>query len=181
MKRLKAAVIGSGFIGAAHVEALKRVPGVDVVALVDIVDPVQKAEELDVPNGFSDYREMIEAVEPDCIHICTPNHTHKEIALYAFKHGIHVICEKPMARNAGEAKEMLEAAKKSNLVHAINLHNRFYPANHQLRNMILDGALGKIYGVHGAYLQDCFSQESDFNWRMLSAKGGSTRVTSDIV
>ena len=180
MKRLKAAVIGSGFIGAAHVEALKRVPGVDVVALVDIVDPVQKAEELDVPNGFSDYREMIEAVEPDCIHICTPNHTHKEIALYAFKHGIHVICEKPMARNAGEAKEMLEAAKKSNLVHAINLHNRFYPANHQLRNMILDGALGKIYGVHGAYLQDCFSQESDFNWRMLSAKGGSTRVTSDI-
>ena len=51
MKRLKAAVIGSGFIGAAHVEALKRVPGVDVVALVDIVDPVQKAEELDVPNG----------------------------------------------------------------------------------------------------------------------------------
>ena len=75
---------------------------------------------------------------------------------------------------------MLEAAKKSNLVHAINLHNRFYPANHQLRNMILDGALGKIYGVHGAYLQDCFSQESDFNWRMLSAKGGSTRVTSDI-
>ena len=105
MKRLKAAVIGSGFIGAAHVEALKRVPGVDVVALVDIVDPVQKAEELDVPNGFSDYREMIEAVEPDCIHICTPNHTHKEIALYAFKHGIHVICEKPMARNAGSGKE----------------------------------------------------------------------------
>ena len=93
MKRLKAAVIGSGFIGAAHVEALKRVPGVDVVALVDIVDPAQKAEELDVPNGFSDYREMIEAVKPDCIHICTPNHTHKEIALYAFEHGIHVICE----------------------------------------------------------------------------------------
>lgn len=89
---------------SSHVEALKRVPGVDVVALVDIVDPAQKAEELDVPNGFSDYREMIEAVKPDCIHICTPNHTHKEIALYAFEHGIHVICEKPMARNAEQRK-----------------------------------------------------------------------------
>jgi len=180
MKRLKAAVIGSGFIGAAHVEALKRVPGVDVAALVDIADPQRKAEEVDVPNGFADYREMIETVKPDCVHICTPNNTHKEIALYALEHGVNVICEKPMARNAGEAEEMLKAAKRSGLVHAINLHNRFYPANHQLRNMIQDGVLGKIYGVHGGYLQDCFSQELDFNWRMLSGNGGSTRVTSDI-
>ena len=179
MERLKAAVIGSGFIGAAHVEALKRVPGVDVAALVDIMEPQRKAAEADVPNGFADYREMIETVKPDCIHICTPNHTHKEIAVYAFEHGVNVICEKPMARNAWEAKEMLKAAEKSGLVHAVNLHNRFYPANHQLRNMIQDGALGKIYGVHGGYLQDCFSRESDFNWRMLSANGGSTRVTSD--
>ncbi len=180
MKRLKAAVIGSGFIGAAHVEALKRVSGVDVVALVDIMDAQRKAEELDVPQGFADYREMIEECRPDCIHICTPNNTHKEIAMYAFEHGINVICEKPMARNASEAQEMLEAAKKSGLVNAVNFHNRFYPANHQLRNMIKDGELGTIYGVHGGYLQDCFSMESDFNWRMLSKNGGSTRVTSDI-
>lgn len=180
MKRLKAAVIGSGFIGGAHVEALKRVRGVDVVALVDIMDAQRKADAVDVPTGFLDYREMIEVCKPDCIHICTPNNTHKEIAMYAFEHGVNVICEKPMARNAEEAKEMLEAAKKSGLVHAVNFHNRFYPANHQLRNMIQDGALGKIYGVHGGYLQDCFSQETDFNWRMLSKNGGSTRVTSDI-
>lgn len=180
MERLKAAVIGSGFIGAAHVEALKRVPGVDVAALVDVIEPGQKAAQVDVPKGFTDYREMIERVKPDCIHICTPNHTHKEIAMYAFEHGVNVICEKPMARNAEEAKEMLRAAEKSGLVHAVNLHNRFYPANHQLRNMIQDGALGRIYGVHGGYLQDCFSQESDFNWRMLSVNGGNTRVTSDI-
>ena len=69
MKRLKAAVIGSGFIGAAHVEALKRVHGVDVLALVDIADAQRKAAEADVPQGFGDYREMIEEVRPDCIHI----------------------------------------------------------------------------------------------------------------
>lgn len=180
MKRLKAAVIGFGFIGAAHVDAIRRVPGVDLVALVDVVDAQKKADALGIPHGYADYKEMIEACRPDCIHICTPNNTHKEIAMYALEHGVNVICEKPMARNAGEAKEMLEAARKSGLVHAVNFHNRFYPANHQLRNMIRDGALGKIYGIYGAYLQDCFSQETDFNWRMLSKNGGNTRVTSDI-
>jgi len=168
MKRLKAAVIGFGFIGAAHVDAIRRVPGVELVALVDIMDAQKKAETLDIPNGFSDYKEMIKVCRPDCIHICTPNNTHKEIAIYALEHGVNVICEKPMARNAGEAKEMLEADRKSGLVHAVNFHNRFYPANHQLRNMIQDGSLGKIYGIHGGYLQDCFSQRMDFNWRMLS-------------
>lgn len=180
MKKLKTAVIGFGFIGAAHVDAIRRVPGVELTALVDIMDARQKAEKLDIPNGFSDYREMIEVCKPDCIHICTPNNTHKEIAMYAFEHGVNVICEKPMARNAEEAGEMLEAAKNSGLVHAVNFHNRFYPANHQLRNMIRDGVLGKIYEVHGGYLQDCFSQETDCNWRMLSKNGGKTRVTSDI-
>ena len=73
-----------------------------------------------------------------------------------------------------------EAAKESGLIHAVNYHNRFYPANSQLRNMIRDGALGRIYGVQGSYLQDCFSKETDFNWRMLAEYGGKTRVTSDI-
>ncbi len=180
MKILKAAVIGFGFIGIAHVDAIRRVSGVELVALVDITEAQKKAEMLGIPNGFSDYKEMIEVCKPDCIHICTPNHTHKEIAVYALAHGVNVICEKPMARNAKEAKEMLEAAKESGLIHAVNFHNRFYPANHQLRNIIQDGALGKIYGIHGGYLQDCFSQKTDFNWRMLSQNGGNTRVTSDI-
>lgn len=180
MRRLKAAVIGSGFIGGAHVDALKRVPGVDVVALVDIFDAQKKAEALDVPQGFADYKEMIEKLHPDCIHICTPNSTHREIALYAIEHGVNVICEKPMARNAAEAKEMVDAARKAGLVCAVNFHNRFYPANAQLHSMAKNGEFGKINGVHGGYLQDCFSLETDFNWRMLSKNGGTTRVTSDI-
>ena len=75
-KRLKAAVIGTGFIGGAHVEALKRVPGVDVVATCDAQI---KADNLDVPEAFLDYRVMIDTIKPDCVHMCTPNNTHKDI------------------------------------------------------------------------------------------------------
>lgn len=180
MERLKVGVIGVGFIGAAHVEALKRMPYVDVVAIVDGDRAAEKAQTLDVPNYFEDHREMIEVCKPNCIHICTPNHLHKEIALYAFEHGIHVICEKPLARNANEAREMLDAAEKSGLVHAVNFHNRFYPVTHHLRNMVRDGDLGKIYSVHGSYLQDYLLYDTDFNWRTVSKNGGKTRAVSDI-
>lgn len=180
MERIKTAVIGLGFIGVAHIDALKRVPGVDVVAVVDAAGAAEKAESLDVPQAFADYREMIEVCHPDCIHICTPNRLHKEIAIYALEHGIHVICEKPMALDAKEARQMVEAARKSGKVNAVNFHNRFYPVNYQLRTMIANGELGEIQNIHGAYLQDCFLNDTDFNWRMLSQNSGKTRVIADI-
>ena len=180
MKRIKASVIGLGFIGVAHVDALKRLPGVDVIAAVDACGIDEKAAMLDVPNAFSDYREMIEVCKPDCIHICTPNYLHREIAIYALERGIHVVCEKPMAMDSEEARKMVAAAKRSGLVNAVNFHNRFYPVNHQLKTMIQNGELGKIQNIHGVYLQDCFLKDTDFNWRMLSQNGGRTRVISDI-
>ena len=180
MKRLKAAVIGIGFIGEAHVEALKRVPYVDVDAIVSTTDAAGKAAKLDVPHYFTNYKEMIKVCRPDCIHICTPNHLHMEIALYALAKGIHVVCEKPMALNAEEARIMQKAARESGLVHAVNFHNRYYPMVHNLRNMVQDGELGEIYAVHGGYLQDWLLYDTDFNWRMLSQKSGRTRAISDI-
>lgn len=180
MERIKAAVIGMGFIGVAHVDAIKRVPGVDVVAIVDAYHAKEKAKQVDVPNAFDDYREMIEICKPDCIHICAPNNLHKEIAIYAFERGINVVCEKPMTLNSEDAREMTEAARKSGKVNAVNFHNRFYPVNHQLRTMIQNGELGKIQNIQGAYLQDCFLYDTDFNWRMLSENSGKTRVVSDI-
>ena len=180
MNRIKAAVIGIGFIGAAHVEALKRVPGVDVVAIADGVRVKEKSEALDVPRAFEDYKEMLEVCRPDVIHICTPNYLHKEISIYAFERGIHVVCEKPMARDSEEAREMAKAAKDSGLVNAINFHNRFYPIPHQMRNMIKNGEIGRIFSIQGGYLQDCFLYDTDFNWRMLSRNSGKTRVVADI-
>lgn len=180
MKRLKAAVVGMGFIGVAHVEALRRIPYVDVVAIVDTFGAEEKAERLGVPYGFSDYREMMDTCKPDCVHICTPNSTHMDVVMTAIERGIHVVCEKPMARNAEEAQKMLDAIRSSGLVGALNFHNRFYPAPYRMRRMVQNGDLGQIYHVQGGYLQDWLQYKTDFSWKILSEHCGKTRATADL-
>lgn len=93
MERLKAAVIGMGFIGFAHVEALRRVPYVDIVAIVDPIGAKEKAGQLGVPAGYADYIEMMDQCMPNCVHICTPNSTHMDIVMAEIARGIHVVCE----------------------------------------------------------------------------------------
>lgn len=180
MKRLKAAVVGMGFIGVAHVEALRRIPYVDVVAIVDTFGAKEKAERLGVPHGFSDYREMMDVCKPDCVHICTPNSTHMDVVMAAIERGIHVVCEKPMARNAQEAQKMLEAIRNSGLVGALNFHNRFYPVPYRMRRMVQNGDLGQVYHVQGGYLQDWLQYKTDFSWKILSEHCGKTRATADL-
>ena len=180
MKTFKAGVIGTGFIGVAHVEALRRLGNVEVLAITDSQSPEAKAEMMNVPNSFTDYKKMIDTLDLDAVHICTPNNTHHEIAMYAMKKGISVICEKPMTKTLEEAKEMYEYAKEHNIVNAVNFHNRFNPMIHQLKRMVSHGDLGEIFSVHGAYIQDWLLLETDFNWRINSNESGQTRAVADI-
>ncbi|WP_243183371.1 Gfo/Idh/MocA family protein [Anaerosolibacter carboniphilus] len=180
MKKFKAGVVGIGFIGVAHIEALRRLGNVEVLALTNETDPVQKAAHLNVPHGFADYREMIDTVDLDMIHICTPNHTHYEIATYAMERGIHVLCEKPMTTTVEEAEKLVQLAKEKQLVHAINYHNRFYPITHHLRQMAKEAEFGEIFSIHGGYIQDWLLFDTDFNWRLISSKSGKTRAVADI-
>lgn len=180
MKRLRVAVAGMGFIGFAHVEALRRVPYVDVVAIADPIDAKAKAERLGVDASYSDFVEMMDDAKPDCIHICTPNSTHMSIAMAAIERGINVVCEKPMARNAQEAQIMVDAAKKKGVICALNFHNRYYPIPYQMRRMVQEGKLGQIYHVQGGYLQDWLQLRTDFSWKILSEYCGKTRATADL-
>lgn len=180
MKRLKAAVVGMGFIGSAHVEALRRIPYVDVVAIATTTGAKEKAESLGVPMGFADYREMMDVCKPDCVHICTPNSLHPEVALAAIERGIHVVCEKPMAGNAEQAQKMVEAIRGTGLVGALNFHNRFYPMPYRMRRMVSAGEVGQIYHVQGGYLQDWLQYPTDFHKKIMAAQCGRTRVTADL-
>lgn len=180
MKRLKAAVAGMGFIGFAHVEALRRIPYVEVAAIADPIAAADKAARLGVPAGYSDFVTMMDECRPDCIHICTPNNLHMPIAMAAIERGIHVICEKPMALNAAEAAVMVKAAQKKGVICALNFHNRFYPVPYQMRRMVQEGRLGQVYHVQGGYLQDWLQLQTDFSWKILSKHCGHTRVTADL-
>ena len=180
MKRLKAAVVGMGFIGVAHVEALRRVPYVDVVAIADPFGAKEKAERLGVPAGFADYQEMMDTCKPDCVHVCTPNSMHMEVVMAAVQRGIHVVCEKPMARNAEEAQKMVDAINSRGLVGALNFHNRFYPIPYRMRRMVQNGELGQVYHVQGGYLQDWLQHKTDFSWKFRSDQCGKPRATADL-
>ena len=180
MKKFRVGVIGVGFIGVVHIEQLRRLGNVEVVALSNMVDAKLKAEELFVPKGYDDYRAMIDNENLDAIHVCTPNNTHYEMAMYAMERGVHVVCEKPMTTTVEEADALVKKAKEMNVVHAMNFNCRFYPMAYQIKEMIKNNDCGNIYTIHGGYLQDWLFYDTDYNWRLEPEAAGESRAFADI-
>lgn len=177
---LRAGVIGTGFIGPVHVEALRRL-GVQVPALCDLPERVgPAAERLGIPKTFSDFRKLLASEEIDVVHIAAPNRFHAQMALAAIAAGKHCVCEKPLAMNTRETAEIVRRAKRSGKVFAVNYNIRFYPAVLQLRTMVARGDLGQIIHVNGSYFQDWLFKETDYNWRLLPSEGGKLRAVADI-
>jgi predicted dehydrogenase len=173
-------VIGTGFIGPVHIEALRRL-GISVTALCDLPDRVNAAsKKYGIPLAFGDYRQLLRSSEVDVVHITVPNRYHCEMALAAVEHGKHCICEKPLAMNTRETAQISRTARGSKTVFAVNYNVRFYPAVLHLRNMIARGELGNIIHVNGSYLQDWLLKETDYNWRLLPEEGGKLRAVADI-
>ena len=181
MKKIKAAVAGMGFIGTAHVEALRRMNNVEVAAICGSKRcTVAKAEELGVEKFYSEYSEILEDPEIDAVHICTPNYLHFQMAKDALHAGKHVICEKPLTTTKEEAEELVALAKEKGLVNATNFNIRFYPLMHQLQAMVEKGDMGELFSVNGSYLQDWLFYETDYNWRLEPEQSGDSRAIADI-
>jgi predicted dehydrogenase len=182
MNKVKVGVIGIGFIGAAHVEALRRIPGIEVAAIAHSSDQKAKAkgEEMGVEQAFGDYRKLLELKEIDAVHVCTPNHLHYPQTKDALAAGKHVLCEKPLAVTVTEARELVKQSDSSGLVTALHFNIRFYPLMSHIRAMIAAGELGKIYAVHGSYLQDWLFYDTDYSWRLEPEYSGQSRAIADI-
>ncbi len=180
MKIYKAGVIGTGFVGRIHIETIRRLGNAEVVAVADMASAEKTAGDMNIPEYFTDYKEMIDQLDLDIVHICTPNNTHFEIACYALDNGVNVLCEKPMTATLEEAQILAEKANKSGLIAALNYHNRFYPMNHHLRNIIRDGELGEIFSITGTYTQDWLLNITDYSWRLSAEESGKTRTVADI-
>ena len=180
MKTYTAAVIGAGFIGAAHVEALRRLGNVKVVALCDTFGAREKADRMNIELAYSDYEKMMDEVRPDAIHICTPNSTHYAIAKSAIGRGIHFVCEKPFTTTVEQAKELVKLAEEKGVTGAVNFHNRLYPITNEMRQIVAAGELGELFSAHGEYIQDWLLYETDYSWRLDSSQTGKTRAMADI-
>ncbi len=182
MHTIKAAVIGTGFIGPAHVEALKRLGGVEVVALCgrDLDRTRKKAAELGVPRAYSDYQELLKAPEIEVVHNASRNITHFEINQAILEAGKHCVSEKPLTQTTQQSKALMDLAKKKGLVNAVCFNYRFYPLSQQAKAICDAGEVGKVYAIHGSYLQDYLINDTDYNWRLDSVVAGASCAVGDI-
>ncbi|MDR0137848.1 Gfo/Idh/MocA family oxidoreductase [Metabacillus idriensis] len=182
MEKIKVGIIGTGFIGPTHIEAIRRLGFVEVVALAETSQEQAetKAAELGIPLAYGDYRVMLKNDEIHVVHNCTPNHVHFAINKDIILAGKHVISEKPLAMNSEESAELLALAKTKDVVHGVNFNYRQHASVQNLRAMISNGDLGKVNLVHGSYLQDWLLYETDFNWRLAPEVGGESRAIADI-
>ena len=182
METIKVGVIGKGFIGPEHAEALRRLGRIEVSALAgtDQAETRKKADTLGIPKAYGDWKQLVADPEIQAVHICSPNSLHFEMARAALKEGKHVICEKPLCSTLKEADELVELADKSGLVNAVHFNIRYYPLMRQLKVMREKGELGRIFAVHGSYLQDWLFYETDYNWRLEPELSGESRAVADI-
>jgi predicted dehydrogenase len=177
---IKAGIIGTGFIGPVHLEALRRL-GVPVTALCDLPERAKTAPaRYGIPEAFGDYRELLRSPNVDVVHIASPNRFHAEMSLAALRAGKHVICEKPLAMNTRETGQIVKLARASGKVFAVNYNVRFYPAVLALHRAVARGELGGIIHVNGSYMQDWLFKDTDYNWRLLPQEGGKLRAVADI-
>jgi predicted dehydrogenase len=182
MRKIKTAVIGTGFMGRVHTEAIRRLGNVEVAAVAAENDGLAAAfaQATGVEKTVTDYHQLLEDPQIEAVHICTPNALHYPIAKAAMLAGKHVLCEKPLAVSSAEARELVEIARKQGVANCLNHNLRFYPLVQQARAMIQNGELGEILVVQGTYSQDWLLYDTDWNWRVVAQDNGPLRVMGDI-
>ena len=181
MSHLGSAVVGTGFIGPVHVEALRRL-GRPVVGILASSPEKSRAaaHALGIPRAYDRYDDLLADPEAAVVHITSPNRLHFEQCRRALAAGKHVVCEKPLAMTARETGELAALAERTPVVTAVCYNVRFYPLNLEARRRVADGQLGNVYHVTGSYLQDWLLYDTDFNWRVLADEGGALRAVADI-
>lgn len=195
---LRAAVVGTGFIGRVHVRSA-RLAGAQVVGVV-ASSPERSAEaakSLEVPRTFASGIEAARDKDVDVIHICTPNSLHMEVAKAALEAGKHVVCEKPLATSLQDARMLTDLARSKGLIGTVPFINRYHPMVREARSRVqsdetetpcdpssasggIPRGTGKLYLIQGSYLQDWLMQAGDTNWRVDAAAGGKSRAFADI-
>ncbi len=180
-RKLKAAVVGTGFIGPVHVEALGRA-GVQVAGILGSTHEksIASADSLGLAHGYESLDEMLADETVDVVHLTSPNRFHFEQAKAVITAGKHVMCEKPLAMNSDESRQLAELANQPSVVAGAAYNIRFYPLCHEAASRVASENFGDVLHITGAYVQDWLLKDTDFNWRVMAADGGELRAVSDI-
>ena len=182
MTRLRCAIVGTGFMGRVHLEAVRRLGFVDVAAIAGrrLEAARNLASAFGVERAEADYRRILDDGSIDAVHICTPNAVHAPIAIEALQAGKHVLCEKPLAISAEEGSKLVVLAASKNLRNCTCHNLRYYPMVQHMRRMREDGDLGEILVAQGTYSQDWLLYDTDWNWRIDRSQNGPSRALADI-
>ena len=180
MEKLRAGVIGLGFIGMQHVDAIMRVPQAQLAAVSSGSAEKARAvsERFGAAKHYDSWREMIADPEINVIHNCTPNALHDEINRAAILAGKHIYSEKPLSGSAALAREMTLLARRQGVAAGLNHQYRLNAAVVEMRARLQKGMAGRPLAMNGCYLQESGSRETDWNGKMENT--GIARALSDI-
>jgi predicted dehydrogenase len=175
-------LVGAGFVGPHHVDAVRRLGFVDIVAVAGSTEASgrTKAEALGARRGYGSYQALIDDPDVQVVHNATPNHLHYEVTAAALARGKHVVSDKPLAMTAAQSKQLVEQARRAGVVTAVTFNYRGNPLVQQARQAVARGDIGVPRFLHGHYLQDWLSQDTDYSWRLDPEKGGASSALGDI-
>ena len=182
MKKIGMGLIGPGFIAAHHIDAVRRLGDVDVVAIAGSsqASADKKAQEYKVERAYGDYQSLIADPDVQVIHNTTPNHLHFPVIMAALAAGKHVISDKPLAINPEQGRTLRDTAVAAKVANVVTFNYRGNPLVQQARSMVVSGECGQLSFVHGFYLQDWMTDPNVFSWRSDPAKGGASSALGDI-
>jgi predicted dehydrogenase len=182
MKKIGMGLIGPGFVAAHHIDAVRRLGDVDVIAIAGSSQQSadRKAREYKVKRAYSDFNALIADSDVQVIHNTTPNHLHLPVTMAALKAGKHVISDKPLAMNAEEGRKLRDAAVAAKVAHVVTFNYRGNPLVQQARGMVAKGETKGVSFVHGHYLQDWMTDPNVYSWRSDPSKGGASSALGDI-
>ncbi len=173
---IRVGVIGTGFGAAVHIPALQFLPETEVVAICSRRPERARAAAADhgIPSFVTDFREMVRDPQIDAVVVASPPHLHHVMSLAALEANKHVVCEKPMARNLAEARDMVKIAARMGVVAMVNHEFRFLPVRRRIKELIEAGFLGEPHAativVHRSSLNDPYGRP--FGWLMEQEKAG---------
>ncbi len=181
--KLRSGIIGMGYIGESHIDAVRRIGLCTLSAVADTNASLarSKADQYGVNQCYNSVEDMISDPDIDVIHNCTPNHLHTEINRKIISAGKHLLSEKPLAKNYTEAVFLAEYAKKfPSLVAGVNFNYRMNPMIQEMRYRIAKGDIGDIRIACGSYQQDWLLYDTDYNWRLEPEVAGNSCCIADI-